>query len=136
MDVSPALQDRLGQDATTGLLQLLDSAREEWMPGVTTAATERFEQRLTGEVGILRAEIRELGTALRSEIRELATTLRSELKDGDNALRLEMRDLGASLRVEMQNDRFELLKWCFLFWVGQFFAVAGVLTVVVRLMRP
>ena len=100
----PRFRRDLGQDATAGLLELLDRARDEWTPSVTDAATERFERGLTQEVSALRTEIRDLGTTLRGEIRELATTLRSEIKDGDNARRLEMRELGASLRVEMRND--------------------------------
>jgi hypothetical protein len=30
----------------------------------------------------------------------------------------------------------ELLKWAFLFWIGQVFAVAGLMAVVIRSLRP
>jgi hypothetical protein len=40
------------------------------------------------------------------------------------------------LRQEMADLRFELLKWTFLFWVGQLFAVAGLVAVLIRLLRP
>jgi hypothetical protein len=37
-----------------------------------------------------------------------------------------------TIRQEMANNRVELLRWAFLFWVGQFFAVAGLVGVLTR----
>jgi hypothetical protein len=53
-----------------------------------------------------------------------------------SALRLEMsRDLSA-LRVDVARDtaalRVELLKWSFLFWVGQVATMAGLLALMLR----
>jgi hypothetical protein len=52
------------------------------------------------------------------------------------ALRQEMTEGFASLRQALADQRFEILKWAFLFWVGQFFAVAGLGAVVIRFLRP
>jgi hypothetical protein len=38
----------------------------------------------------------------------------------------------ASLRTEIATNRFELLKWAFLFWVGQFAGVAGIIGFMLR----
>jgi hypothetical protein len=51
-------------------------------------------------------------------------------------LRQEMGGLRSDLRQEMADQRFEILKWAFLFWVGQFFAVAGLAAVLIRFLRP
>jgi hypothetical protein len=51
--LSAALTHRLGQDATSGLQQLLDSEKEH----VLNVAAERFERRLTEEVSGLRVDI-------------------------------------------------------------------------------
>ena len=141
--MSPALQQRLGVEGTVGLLELFDTARHEWTAQVTTVALDQFERRLTHEATNLRSEMKALGSDLRGEMRDLAATLRAEMRDGDNGLRLEIRDLRNSmieqfslLRQENAAGRFEMMKWCFLFWVGQFFAVATVLGVVVRGLRP
>jgi hypothetical protein len=50
-DVSPALRERLGPDATVGLLALLESSREDWAQDVTNQAVERFERGLTRVIG-------------------------------------------------------------------------------------
>jgi len=171
-DVPPALRERLGVEATTGLLELFKTAHDECTTDVTTTVVDRFERRLTEEANGLRAALAHSTEALRLEIAGLRTemhdgdsALRLEMREADNALKLEMRELGASLRGEMRElasslrrelgelgaslrgeiaalrqenleGRFELLKWCFVFWVGQVFAVAGVVAVIVRLMRP
>ena len=44
------------------------------------------------------------------------------------SLRVEMHQGFAALRTEMATTRIELLKWSFLFWVGQLGAVAALLS--------
>jgi chromosome segregation ATPase len=168
-DVPPPLRERLGTDATVSLLELFDTARQEWGREVTTAAIERFERRLGEEVGAVRADMTELRTEvgelrtevgelrtevgeLRTEVGELRTDmgeLRTEMGEFRTEMRAEMsvfrsevrEDLAtvrldfANLRLEDAAARFELLKWSFVFWLGQVFAVAGVMVLVLRLSR-
>ncbi len=56
----------------------------------------------------------------------------SKLRDDIGDLRGEMREGFASVRGDMARDRFELLKWAFAFWIGQFFATAALITALVR----
>jgi hypothetical protein len=35
----------------------------------------------------------------------------------------------------MADGRFELIKWCFLFWIGQVVAVSGILALLLRAVR-
>jgi DNA anti-recombination protein RmuC len=195
--VPAALRERLGPEATTGLLDLLHSARLDWRDDVIAACGERFERRLAAEMSGLRLEITQGDAALRQEMTELGASLRQDMKELGAGLRQEMTELGASLRQEMTElgaslrqettqlgaslrqemtelgaslrqetaqlgaslrqesaesaatlrqeiaglrtdmwaGRVELLKWCFVFWVGQVVAVAGVLAVMLRLWR-
>ena len=101
--VPEALAERLGDEATDGLVTWLDRERAEWSDDVLTAAVDRFEHRLTTEILSVRVDFtRELSTFRQEVTRELA-----------------------SLRVE-------LLKWSFLFWVGQVAAMAGLLAFMLR----
>jgi hypothetical protein len=135
-DVSLALRERLGADATVGLLALLDASREEWAPEVTNQAVERFERELTRQIGGLREELRQGITSLRADLREAEATLRAEMRDGDAALRLEMREGDAAIRLEMRDQRVELLKWSFAFWVAQFVSVGGLMAILLRSFLP
>ena len=68
-----------------------------------SAAADRFERRLTEEISALRVEVaRGLHDGLLSVRQELATT------------------------------RVEMLKWSFLFWLGQVAAMAGLLGFTLR----
>jgi len=93
--VPKVVRDRIGDEATFGLLEMFDAAGAAWSEHVLTIATERFEKRLTQEVSTLREEFHRSLTDIRQEI---ATT------------------------------RFELLKWTFLFWIGQVAVMAGLLS--------
>jgi hypothetical protein len=189
-DVGPALQERLGDEGTAALVDLFDVARQEWAADVTTAAIERFERRLSDEVGTLRADIRSIEANLRLEMtrgfaavrqemttglaafrREMTTefaAVRQEMTSAFAAVRQEMTTGLAAVRQEMTNEfaavrrgtttefaavrqeitggfaafrqdlgtqRFELLKWCFAFWLGQLIAVATIMGLMLRLMQ-
>ena len=62
--VSPALQERLGADATIGLLALLEASKREWGADVTDQAVLRFERRLTEETSLLRLDFARLETSV------------------------------------------------------------------------
>ncbi len=147
--VSPALRERLGADATVGLLALLETSRQEWSAAdaeasaakaeVMSQAVERLTQQLTQQLGGLRVEIRAVDASLREEI----SLLRTEMREGDAALRLELRDtgvtlvreiaaLGSTLRKEMADHRVELFKWSFAFWFGQIVTLGGLMTLLFR----
>ena len=123
--VPAALQDRLGQEATAGLIELLTDARKEWTVEVIGMVGDRFERRLTEETSKLRVEL----AALRRDLRQEMGALRSDLRQ-------EMTEGFASLRQALADQRFEILKWAFLFWVGQFFTVAGLVAVLIGFLRP
>ena len=101
--IPAALRARIGDDATFGLIELLDTERNDWSEQVLSVASDRFERRLTDEISTLRDEMRNtLNEGLTSVRRELATT------------------------------RVETLKWSFVFWVGQVAAMAGLLAFMLR----
>lgn len=87
--IPAALRARLEDDATFGLIELLESEHRNWSEHVLTAASDRFERRLAEELSRFRQDVTQ----------ELATT------------------------------RIEMLKWSFVFWIGQVAAIAGLLAV-------
>lgn len=99
MRVPIALRERLGQDATLGLIELLDAEKGKWSDEVLSVAADRFERRLAEQI---------------------------------SGLRIELHDGLAAVRQELATVRFDLLKWSFLFWVGQVAAMAGLLAYMLR----
>ena len=134
--VPASLQDRLGQEATAGLVELLTDARKEWTAEVIGMIGDRFERRLTEETSKVRVEMAALRSDLCQEMAALRGDLRQEMTALRGDLRQETTEGFASLRQALADQRFEILKWAFLFWVGQFFAVAGLVAVLIRFLRP
>ena len=96
--IPAALRSRLEDDATFGLVELLDSERRDWSAQVISVASDRFERRLAQESALLRIDISKA------------------LTDGLTAV-----------RQECATTRLDMLKWSFVFWIGQVAAIAGLL---------
>jgi hypothetical protein len=66
--VPVTLRDRLGPEATAGLLEVLDESQACWSDDVLTANMERLERRLSEEVSSLRVELHNGLGAVRQEV--------------------------------------------------------------------
>jgi hypothetical protein len=126
--VPTALHARLGNEATVGLLQVLDRSHQEARQDLISACTERFERRLVEEVSALRVQIARDMAQLESSLRHDMVQLRADLQH-------QIATLGADLRQEIAAGRVDLFKWCFLFWIGQVLAISGIVGVMLRVMR-
>ena len=105
--VPTPLRERLGDPASAALLDMFDVNSRSVAEDVVSRCCERFERRLVEETSRLRVDMAQF---------------RSDVRD----------DLG-SLRVEMGTHRVELLRWAFLFWVGQFVSVVAVVGLMLRM---
>jgi hypothetical protein len=86
-----------------------------------SAEAERFERRLTEEISGLSAEMHEAIAALRLEVHDSLAVVRHEFRQEFASIRHEMADLKA-----------DLLKWSFLFWIGQVATIAALLSFMLR----
>ena len=145
--VPAALMERLGEPASVALVEMQEANNRACVDEVMTQVAERFERRLVEETsklrvemaqlrGDLRQEIAQLGSDLRNEMAQLRGDLRQEIAQLGGDLRNEIAQLGGNLRSEMAVHRFELLKWMFVFWVGQLVSVVGIVALLLRTMSP
>lgn len=130
-EVPEALAERLGNDGTEGLVTLLGLMKTEWTHDVLATAVDRFDRRLGTEVSSLRADLaREMAT-LRQDVTRDILVLRQDVTKEMSVLRQDVTKEMAMLRQDFTRDlsnvRVELLKWSFLFWIGQVAAIAGLL---------
>jgi hypothetical protein len=63
---------------------------------------------------------------------QCAERFERRLLEETSRLRLEMHEGFSTLRQEMKDSRFELLKWAFMFWVGQLVGVTAIVSVLLR----
>lgn len=95
------LREKLGEEGTDALVALINEAGENNKKSVIEVVEERFERRLSEEMG---------------KIREEMSKLRVDLSGETSKLRAEMHDLRANL-----------IQWMFVFWIGQIGVLFGLL---------
>jgi len=99
--VSAPLRERLGPEATGGLLDLFDLARSEWRNDLIAACTDRYERRLAEEIAGVRVQIAQVEASLRTEIAQTGAGIRQEMAQMGAGIRQEMAQMGAGMRQEM-----------------------------------
>jgi len=129
------LRERLGPEATSGLLHVLDTARHDWRDDVLSLAAERFERRLAEVGASVRVQIGHSEAALRHEMGQLEVRLREELGHADGRLRQDLSQMEVRIVSEIGNSRFDLLKWTFAFWIGQVVAMSAIMAAMLRIVR-
>ena len=102
------LRDALGPEAT----QDLSNAFEEVRKDMLTIAAERFDSRLVS----------------------VECNLRREITRVESGLHIALAEGLAKIRTEMSELRTDVLRWSFLFWIGQFAATAALLGIMLRFM--
>jgi hypothetical protein len=90
--VPTSLHNRLGHDATNELVELVETAHDDWRDDVMIAVGDRFERRM--------AEV--------------------------------MSDFRVVIAKELHDSRVEILKWSFIFWLGQMTALVGIGALLIR----
>lgn len=101
--VPTVLRERLGHEATFGLIELLNTEEKEWSSVVSDRTADRFERRLTSEMSGMKVELCQA-----------------------------MNDGLTGVREELATSRVEMLKRSFVFWVGQILAVIAVMAFMFR----
>jgi hypothetical protein len=115
--VSIRLREKLGSEASEDLATALEDAKKEML----LASHDRFESRLA----IVAAE-------WRAELTRTQAELRQEIATGDAALRVVFIEGLSKIRTEMSDLRADVLRWSFVFWIGQVAATATLLAVMLR----
>jgi len=122
--IPDVLQEQLGTKAATALVDMMNQALEEQQRIVLTLAEDRFERRFSEELSKIREEL----ALMRAEFREQLAALGAELRQ-------EMATQGAELRQEMAQRHSELIRWMFIFWIGQFISIAALVIALAQLTK-
>jgi hypothetical protein len=118
--ISVPLRERLGEDASEDLALAIDGAKGDMI----AICQEKFDARLIV-----------VASELRQDMTKLDANLRVTMADGFSAVRKEMSDGFAALRKEMSEMRVDMIRACFLFWLGQFAALVVALNYMLRGLR-
>jgi hypothetical protein len=103
LTVEKPLKQVLGDDGTDSLIRLLNSVQQEQKENILEFVEEKFARRLTEEISGFKER-------LTDEISGVNGRLTNEI---------------ASVRVDMHKIQANIIKWMFIFLVGQFSAIMG-----------
>jgi len=115
--LSRKFYERFGDDITGELVDwfnAVDTTYQQQLRELNDLSWDRFKAHLDGELGKVRGELRT----------EMAN-MRANLRTGTSTM-------GASLRTEMANMRADLIKWMFVFWVGNVVTLGGLMVALLR----
>ncbi len=138
INVPKTLREQLGEQATDELVDLLNQVAEDSRRETLAAVEEKFERRLTEELAVTNQHIVETKSALEQQIVETKSALEQQIAETKSALEqqiaaLEARfdaklaETKAELQAQIANVRADMIRWMFIFWVGQLAAIAGIL---------
>jgi hypothetical protein len=92
-----------------------------------------------GEDGMLGLQsfVDEAGQRWKEDVLSIAAErFERRLAEELGAFRVEIAKEFATMRVELATMRADLLKWSFLFWIGQFAAVSAMMAFLLRTIGP
>ena len=101
------LQEKLGEDGSDAFVKVIKEIDLEARKEALVVAEEHFEVRLSEEMGKLRQELSSSKEEMRQEI-------------GD-------------LRVENIKTKADMIKWMFIFWIGQIGVLSGIMFAIFKI---
>jgi hypothetical protein len=95
-----------------------------------------LREKLAQQGATLQEKLAQQGVTLQEKLAQQGATLRGEIAAVRIDLKRDMQEGFATVRQEMATNRFELLKWSFLFWIGQVLAIVGLVGAMLRALGP
>ena len=108
-------------------MELISAVDERAREDSLRLLEERFERRLSEEIGKVNERITSLEERLERRLSQEIGRVNERVTEEAGKLRAEMHDEIGRLRVEMGGLRAELIKWMFIFWIGQIAVLGGLI---------
>jgi outer membrane murein-binding lipoprotein Lpp len=148
--IPKALRDKLGDEAAESFAILLKEVEHEGRKDALVMAEEKFERRLTEEIGSLKVsfteEIGSLKVSFTERMSENTSGLeaklykvKSELEAKINQLEVKISEVKSELEakinqleVKISEVKSDIIKWMFIFWAGQIVVLIAILQIFFR----
>lgn len=110
INVPKVLREKLGDDGVDALLEVINLANEKVKEDIIEIQTEKYERRLSEEISKLRGE----------DLAKLDKRIIEEI---------------SKLRVEISKTYANLIKWMFIFCVGEIGVITAILFTFLKFIR-
>jgi len=127
ISIPKGLRERLGDDGVDALVEVLSQVEASARDASILVVEERFERRVSEEGAKINMRITEevakVNNRITEEVAKINNRITEEVLKLDNRITEEV----AKLRVEVSRVQSNLIKWMFIFWLGQVGAMIGIL---------
>ena len=127
LTIERPLREKLGEEAVDSLINLINKAIAEQKNDVLKFVEEKFERRLSEEIAGLEVRLTEkilrVETGLSEKISQNYNELSEKIYQNYNELSEKISAEGKK-SAEYKAD---IIKWMFIFWVGQVGVILGIL---------
>ena len=106
------IREKLGDEGAEALTEILNKIEESSKEDTIELAEQRFEKHL----GRLDAKIEKVRVDLDAKIKKVKADLS-----------IEIEKVKADLSVKIERVKADIIKWMFIFWVGQVGVLIGIL---------
>lgn len=134
------LTERLTEEGANALVEILDKVEVRSEAHTLQVVEERFEKKVEQAKSELREEISKVDirieqtkTELRKEINKVdlrVEHVKTELREEINRVDKRLEQVKSELKTDIANTKADLIKWMFIFWIGQFASIVGVITAI------
>ena len=154
--VPRVLQEKLGEEGSDAFVKVIKEIDLEARKEALVIAEERFEVKLVVEMDKLRQEMNKFKEEMRQEMNEFKEEIHQEMNEFKEEMRQEMNEFKeeihqeingfkkemhqemsgfkeemhqeiSSLRVENVKSKADMIKWMFIFWIGQIGVLSGII---------
>jgi hypothetical protein len=134
--IPKALRDKLGDEAAESFAILLKEVEHEGRKDALVMAEEKFERRLTEEIGSLKVsfteEIGSLKVSFTEEIGSLKVSFTERMSENTSGLESKIYKVKSELEVKINEVKSDIIKWMFIFWAGQVVVLIAILQIFFR----
>ena len=116
------LRHKLSDNGADALVDLLSEVEKSSRDNVVVLVEEKFERRLTEEISELRSR----------DLANLDRRITEESANLDKRITEETTKLRTELIERISQSEVRIIRWMFLFWIGQIAVVAAILSPLLR----
>ncbi len=135
--VPKALRDKLGEDGADALVDLFNQSELRQKEDILEFVEEKFERRLSEEIGTLRIEMNERFAGITGEMNERFAEVNERFAEVNERFAkitgamtgrfAEMETQFAQVDSKIEATKSYMVRWMFAFWVGQVGVIIGIL---------
>ena len=125
--VEKPLKDKLGDEGVDSLIRLLNQSQQNQKQDLMVYLEEKYERRLGEEINKVNERLTEDIGQVNVNIAETEKRLDNRITEQIGKVNERITKEIAGVKTDLADTRADLIKWMFIFWMGQVIALVGIL---------